>query len=273
MNAPPPTAPRPGVLALIALGAVAGVLSGLFGVGGGVLIVPALVMLLAMPHRLAHGTSLAAVVPISVVGAVAYLLHGSVDLRVAALLMAGTVAGAMWGARLLDWLPERILRWAFIAFIAFVAARMFFEVPDRAAGIDLTVPLALTLVGVGLATGILSGLLGVGGGVFLVPVMVVLLGFGDITAKGVSLLVVVPTGLVATVISARRGNVDVRAAAAIGVAGAATSTAGAALAFLLEPRLAAILFAAFLVLIAVRMALQAVRTARTQKQSDPATTP
>lgn len=239
------------------VGAIAGLLSGLFGVGGGVLIVPALVLALGFAQRIAHGTSLAAVVPISIVGAAAYLLHGSVDLRVAGLLMIGTVVGAMWGARLLSWLPQGLLRWLFIAFILFVAVRMMLEVPAREVDIEVTVTLGAVLVGVGLLTGILSGLLGVGGGVFMVPVMVVLLGMGDLTAKGVSLLVVIPTGLVATWFSVRKGNVDLRASAAIGLAGAATSVGGAALAFLLDPQVASILFAAFLVVVAIRMAVHA----------------
>ncbi|HEU4807263.1 MAG TPA: sulfite exporter TauE/SafE family protein [Homoserinimonas sp.] len=254
--------------ALATIGAVAGLLSGLFGVGGGVLIVPALVLLLGLQQRIAHGTSLAAVVPISIVGASAYLLHGSVDLRVAGLMMIGTVAGAFWGTRLLAWLPDGILRWLFIAFMFFVAVRMFLEVPARDVDIELTVLLALGLVAIGLATGVLSGLLGVGGGVFMVPVMVVFLGMGDLTAKGVSLLVVIPTGLVATYFSMRKGNVDLRSSAVIGIAGALTSVGGAALAFLLDPQLASILFAAFLVVVAIRMAVHAVSKHRPSRNSD-----
>lgn len=254
------TAERDAPLWLLAIiGAVAGVLSGLFGVGGGVLIVPALVLIFGLQQRIAHGTSLAAVVPISIVGAVTYLLHGSVDLHVAGLMMLGTVAGAMWGVRLLDWIPQGILRWLFITFMFFVAFRMFIEVPARDVDIDQTVLLAVGLVGIGLATGILSGLLGVGGGVFMVPVMVVFLGMGDLTAKGVSLLVVIPTGLVATYFSMRKGNVNLRSAATIGITGALTSVGGAALAFLLDPQLASILFAAFLVVIGLRMAIHATK--------------
>lgn len=255
----------PPLWVLVIIGAVAGLLSGLFGVGGGVLIVPALVLLLGLQQRIAHGTSLAAVVPISVVGATAYLLHGSVDLRVAGLMMLGTVVGAMWGVRLLAWLPEGILRWLFIAFMLFVAVRMFLEVPARDVDIDLTVLLAVILVVIGLATGVLSGLLGVGGGVFMVPIMVVFLGMGDLTAKGVSLLVVIPTGLVATYFSMRKGNVDLRSSAAIGIAGALTSVGGAAIAFLLDPQLASILFAAFLVVVAIRMAIHAAKKHRPEK--------
>lgn len=253
---------KPSWWALVLLGAVAGVLSGLFGVGGGVLIVPALVMALGMGQRRAHGTSLAAVIPISIVGAGAYLARGTVDLRIAGLLMTGTVVGAIYGVRLLRGLPEGVLRWSFIAFMVFVALRMFFEDPQRGIAVELTTGLVVTLIVLGLVTGVLSGLLGVGGGVFMVPVMVVLLGISDTAAKGISLLVVIPTGVVATVLSARAGNVDLRTASIVGLAGAFTSVFGASLAFLLEPRVAAVLFAVFLIGVAVRMSVQAVRKSR-----------
>lgn len=244
---------------LVAIGLVAGLLSGAFGVGGGVLIVPALVLMVGMQQRVAHGTSLAAVVPISVVGASAYLLQGSVDLAVAGLLMIGTVTGAIWGVKLLSWVSEGWLRWLFIGFMVLVAVRMMLEIPDRGGQLIISGWLIVILVVVGLATGVLSGLLGVGGGVFMVPVMILFLGMSDIVAKGVSLLVVIPTGLIATFFSLRKKNVDLRAATVIGVAGAVTSLAGTALAFWLDPQLASILFAIFLLVIALRMALQAIR--------------
>ncbi|HEY9498048.1 MAG TPA: sulfite exporter TauE/SafE family protein [Terrimesophilobacter sp.] len=252
---------------LIAIGLVAGLLSGAFGVGGGVLIVPALVVVLGMQQRLAHGTSLAAVVPISVVGAATYLIGGNVDLGVAGLLMIGTVAGAIWGVKLLGWLSETWLRWLFIAFMILVAVRMFFEVPNRDASVELTGWLVLILIGLGLLTGVLSGLLGVGGGVFMVPVLILFLELSDITAKGVSLLVVIPTGLIATFFSLRKGNVDLRAASAIGIAGAATTIGGAALAFWLDPMVASILFAVFLLVIAIRMAIHALLKRKKSQQS------
>jgi uncharacterized membrane protein YfcA len=250
-------ASSPSFWKLAAIGLTAGLLSGAFGVGGGVLIVPALVLMLGMQQRRAHGTSLASVVPISVVGASAYLLSGSVDLTAAGLLMIGTVVGAIWGVKLLNWMPEAWLRWLFIAFMLVVAVRMMLEVPDRDADLEITGWLIAVLILLGLVTGLLSGLLGVGGGVFMVPVMILFLGLSDVVAKGVSLLVVIPTGIIATVLSLRKGNVDLRAAGTIGIAGCLTSVAGAALSFWLDPRLASVLFALFLLVIAIRMAVHA----------------
>ncbi|MEO5834534.1 MAG: sulfite exporter TauE/SafE family protein [Nakamurella sp.] len=253
-------APQTAFWRLAVLGLIAGLLSGLFGVGGGILIVPALVLIGGFEQKLSHGTSLAAVVPISIVGAATYLIGGYTDLLLAGLLTVGAVLGALVGARLLHGISEKWLRWLFIAFMAAVAVRLFFEVPSRETALQYTVWIVIVLLALGLVTGILSGLLGVGGGVFMVPVMIVFIGVGDLTAKGVSLLVVIPTGIIATILSVRNGHVDLRAAGIVGVAGAGTAAAGAALAWLLPPRLSAVLFAVFLLLVAIRMAVRALRS-------------
>jgi uncharacterized membrane protein YfcA len=258
-------ATRHGWWQLALIGLFAGLMSGAFGVGGGVLIVPAVVLMLGFDQRLAHGTSLAAVVPISVAGVLAYLSYDGVDLPVAGLLVVGTVVGAVVGARLLARVPQSPLRWMFIAFMLLSAVRLFFEVPDRDDQLHLTAATALALVGLGLLTGVLSGLLGVGGGIFMVPVMILFLEMSDVVAKGTSLLAVIPTGIVATWTNHRRHNVDLRAASVLGLAGVPTSLLGAAAAVWLPPQAAAILFAVFLTVVAVRMAVHAVARARAER--------
>ena len=94
---------------IVLVGVAAGFLSGLFGVGGGILIVPGLVLVAKMDQRIAHGTSLAAVLPISVSSLLSYWTHDHVDWRVGACLAAGALAGAVLGTRLLNVLPHRAL--------------------------------------------------------------------------------------------------------------------------------------------------------------------
>ena len=79
------------------VGIAAGFLSGMFGVGGGILIVPGLVLIAKMDQRIAHGTSLAAVLPISAASLVTYWSHDHVDYRVGACLAAGALVGAILG--------------------------------------------------------------------------------------------------------------------------------------------------------------------------------
>lgn len=82
---------RAGLVRAALLGLAAGFLSGLFGVGGGILIVPVLVLALGMNQRLAHGTSLAAVLPIAASGLIGFAVEDSVDWPVALALTAGAM--------------------------------------------------------------------------------------------------------------------------------------------------------------------------------------
>ncbi|WP_447950210.1 sulfite exporter TauE/SafE family protein [Microbacterium aurum] len=250
------------VLSCIGVGLAAGLLSGLFGVGGGTVIVPMLVLLLRFDQRLAAGTSLAAIVPTAAVGVVSYAVHGSVAWIPALILAAGAVVGAQIGTWLLARLPQNALRWGFVAFLAVVIVMLFVVVPSRDAELALTLGSIIGLVALGLFTGIMAGLLGVGGGVIVVPALMFLFGTSDLIAKGTSLLMMIPTAVSGTVGNLRRGNVDLLAAGLVGVAACATTAVGAWLATLMSPLVANILFAVFLAFIAVQMAVKAIRARR-----------
>lgn len=239
----------------LVIGVVAGFLSGLFGVGGGVLIVPALVLAAGYQQRLAHGTSLAAVLPIATSGLIGFAVQDSVDWAVAPLLVVGAVVGAMLGTRLLHVLPVRVLAGAFAVLLLLTAGQMLLSTPEGLGRGGLTTALALELVALGLATGTLAGLLGVGGGVVMVPGMVLLFGLPAAVAKGTSLAVIIPTALTATARNVRTGNADLPAAAAIGLAGVVTAPLASRLSVLMSEATANALFAGLLLVLAVRMAL------------------
>ncbi len=252
---------RASALALLAIGAVAGVFSGAFGVGGGILMVPLLLAFAGMDQRRASATSLLAIVPTSVVGCAGYLFGDGVDLLAAALVAPGAIVGALVGALLLRRLPVRVLSWLFIALLLAVAVRMAVLVPDRGAetAYDLGTIAGLVLLGLGM--GVASGLFGIGGGAIAVPAFVALFGMSDLVAKGTSLLVMVPTALSGTLRNARSGFVEWRAGLLVGAAATVASLPGVALAHLLPPRLASILFALLLVASAVQLAVRALRRA------------
>lgn len=250
------------ILTCVGVGLAAGLLSGLFGVGGGTVIVPLLVLILGFDQRLAAGTSLAAIVPAATVGVISYAATGSVAWIPALILAAGAVVGAQIGTWLLPRLPITVLRWGFVGFLAVVIVGLFLVIPSRDAGLPLTVATIIGLVATGLITGVLAGLLGVGGGVVVVPVLMLLFGTSDLVAKGTSLLMMIPTALSGTIGNARRRNVDLVAAAIVGGAACTTTALGAWIATLVDPLLGNILFAAFLTVIAVQMALRAWRGRR-----------
>jgi uncharacterized membrane protein YfcA len=139
---------------------------------------------------------------------------------------------------------------------------LFIVVPSRDAVLELSWPVGIGLAGLGLFTGIMAGLLGVGGGVIVVPALMFLFGTSDLIAKGTSLLMMIPTAISGTVGNARRRNVDLVAALVVGLAACTTTAVGAWIATLLNPLTANILFAAFLTFIASQMAVRAVKTHR-----------
>ncbi|MFT4221068.1 MAG: sulfite exporter TauE/SafE family protein [Microbacterium sp.] len=250
------------VAVFIGVGLAAGLMSGLFGVGGGTVIVPLLVLLLGFDQRLAAGTSLAAIVPTSAVGVVSYALHDSVAWIPALILAVGAVGGAQIGTWMLPRLSQTALRWGFVGFLAAVIVSLFVVIPSRDAGLELTWATGAGLVALGVLTGVVAGLLGVGGGIVVVPVLMIVFGTSDLVAKGTSFLMMVPTAVSGTLGNLRRHNVDLFAAGTTGVAACTTTALGAWIATLVDPFVANVLFAAFLVFVSTQMALKAVRGRR-----------
>jgi hypothetical protein len=115
------------VIAAIAIGAAGGVVSGLLGVGGGILFVPALTLALSLPQVKAEATSLLAIIPVALVGAARHYRYGNVRLRDAVVLGALSAAGVLGGAALANVLPQRVLRLAFAAVMLVVAAHFLWR--------------------------------------------------------------------------------------------------------------------------------------------------
>lgn len=220
---------------LVILGLAVGISSGLFGIGGGIIILPALVYIFGYYTRIAAGTSLLAVVLPSIVGVVSYSLEGNVDVLLAVLLAAGSIIGAPIGSWLLTVLPHRVVQWGFIGFMLLVIASLYVVIPTRGAEVQVDWLIGLALAALGLFTGIMSGLLGIGGGVVVVPLLIVLFGASDLVAKGTSLLMIIATGMSGTLSNLRRKNVDATAALVIGVSAAVVTPLGVWTAYVLEP--------------------------------------
>ncbi|REJ05838.1 sulfite exporter TauE/SafE family protein [Microbacterium bovistercoris] len=246
-------------LSYIGIGLAAGLLSGLFGVGGGTIIVPMLVLLLGFDQRRAAGTSLAAIVPIATVGVISYAVSGSVSWVAALILAVGAVVGAQIGTRLLPRISQRALLWGFVGFLALVVVSLFFVIPSRDAELDLTWLTGLILAVVGVFTGILAGLIGVGGGIIVVPALMLGMGVSDLVAKGTSLLMMIPTAVSGTIGNVRHRNVDLVAAAVVGVSACTTTALGALIAARIDPFVGNMLFAAYLLYIGYQMSRKALR--------------
>jgi len=115
----------------LAIGVCAGVLAGIFGVGGGLIIVPALTILAKFPQKEAAGTSLVALLlPIGIAGVYAYYKDGALsktDIKVGLLIASGMFFGAWFGAKIALMFPDYILKRTFCIFLILVAARMWIQ--------------------------------------------------------------------------------------------------------------------------------------------------
>lgn len=158
------------------LGSVAGLVAGLLGVGGGLIIVPALVLLLGMqgidPMHIMHiaiGTSLATIIVTSISSSWAHHRHGAVQWWVFARLSPGIVVGALLGAVIADYLSADILRRVFGVFELIVAAQMLTGARPNA---HRAVPGTAGMFGAGSVVGAISSVVGIGGGTMTVPFLV-----------------------------------------------------------------------------------------------------
>jgi len=260
-----PSIPR--LLAYIGIGAAAGFLSGLFGVGGGILIVPALVLLLRMPQKVASGTSLLAIAPLSIGGTVAYATGGHIDWAASLIVAIGAVAGGVIGSALLQRLPSTVITWLFIVVMVVVAVQLVFEEPTRGELRLLTPIDLLILLLIGLVAGVLAGLLGVGGGAIIVPALIIIAGFGDLAAKGSSLVALLPNAVTTSILNLRRGNADLVAGLTIGVVGAGVAVLGMFVATWIDPKTGSVLFAILLVVVAAQLAFRTIRRMRGPQSS------
>jgi uncharacterized membrane protein YfcA len=245
------------------VGLVGGVTSGLLGIGGGVVLVPMLGKFLGLDQKRAQATSLAILVFTAIAAALAYHAIGSVDLAMAARLALGAVLGVRLGAIQSNRVPATRLRRGFGIFTLLVGVRLL--LPNLPEGSWLALPgLAgfVVEVVVGFVVGWLSGMLGVGGGVILVPILTLLFGLPQKDAQGVSLFMIIPTSIVGAWTQVRQGAVEKRLVPPIALASIVGAVAAAAVAHRLPGPTLRFLFGLLLVGIGIRMALRPARAPR-----------
>lgn len=178
-------------LVIFLTGIVSGTASGLFGVGGGFLMTPVQYWLYSgggmdstIATRLAFGTSLAVMIPTMISGAFAHDNRGAVNWRAGITMGCAAIGGGFLGGTIATHLPGLVLRVLFAVLIIAMAARMIWHIhsctvckPRGSTGAYLAI---------GFFIGVISGLAGIGGGVLLVPVLVMVLGYPMHTAVGTS---------------------------------------------------------------------------------------
>ncbi|WP_167143072.1 sulfite exporter TauE/SafE family protein [Canibacter zhoujuaniae] len=252
----------------LVVGAISGAISGVFGLGGGVVIVPLLVFLFHFNQRQASATSALALAPIALSGVTSFAYHGSVHWIGGITLAAGIFFGARLGVKLQQKLSLLALEIVFLVFIAVSAVMLWVFIPDRSSHFELHWWVLVLLAVSGFTAGIATGLLGIGGGVIVVPLLIVGFGMSDILAKGTSLLMAFVGAIAATQKQFKSGNVQFGPAIAIGVSAAATAPFGAWIAVSIDPFTANVLFSVFLALIAVQYCLRIRKDVKAKKLAD-----
>lgn len=252
-------------LAYAAIGLVAGVFAGFFGVGGGIIVVPLLILLLSFTQRSASIASLVAIIPTSLVAAAAFLLSGSVpvdQVGFGLMIAIGSTATAPLGTWALRTWNTAVVMWVFIVVLLVAAVQVFLVLPNRDSHLDWTVGTVVTLIAVGALMGFASGLLGIGGGIIVVPILVLGFGVSDLTAKALSLIAMAPAAIAGTIGSARAGAVDWRAGISLGIPMALTSIVGAWLATEIPIEWANPLLAALIVYAVIQLAIRTAQSMR-----------
>ena len=216
------------VLAL-ALGAGLGFFGGLFGIGGGIIAIPLLVLGFGMEQALAQGTALVLMVPNLLVGWWRYSQRHPLALRHALLIGLSAALTTWLVAHFAARLDPKLLRGLFSVFIGVLAIRMLLRRHGRGGAAELSLNVrALPLVG--MAGGSSMGLLGIGGGLVATPLLSGWLGQRQTVAQSLSLALVAPSSVVALATYAGAQRVDWSLGLPMALGGLFTVSAGVALA-------------------------------------------
>lgn len=244
----------------VAVGLVAGLLSGMFGIGGGLVTTPAIRLLLGQPELIAVGTPLPVIIPTALAGALSYRRAGLVDLRTG--LVVGAIGGlfAVVGARLTTLVGGDIVLIVTAALICWTAVDMLylaFRAPrpehERVAHGERTRSWPW-LAALGASAGLYSGFLGLGGGFVVVPWLIRFFGFPPKRAVATSLVVVCLMAVPGTITHYLLGNIDVGLALLLAVGVVPGALLGARITAVTHERVVQASFAALLLFVGLALA-------------------
>lgn len=248
------------------IGLVAGALSALLGIGGGLIMVPAMAAMLRIRQHRAVGTSLAVILPTAAVAALQYNFafqkSGAIGLQFPVIfwLSVGGVFGAVIGAIIASATGAKSLRRMFGLFVVVSGAVMIAKAsgywPGAGSGnpAALDVTRGLEMLGVGTLVGALAALLGVGGGLVMVPALALMLGYDQHLAQGTSLAVIIPVSISAAYAHAKRGNVVWPLVGPMSLGAVLAASVVANSVFKIQSQLLQVLFGLFMLAVGIGMA-------------------
>ncbi|RKY55078.1 MAG: hypothetical protein DRP89_03960 [Candidatus Neomarinimicrobiota bacterium] len=258
---------------VLLIGLIAGVMSGMFGIGGGVIIVPALIIFAGVPQTLANGTSLTALLlPVAIFAVLAYYRAKLIDIKASALIALGLVTGVFGGAKIALNLPSKTLMqlyglfllyasWRFIEPVGLWQSIFKKEKNDFPNAYSKTIKKpnsnAFLILLLGIIAGLFSGLFGIGGGVIIVPVLSTFFHYNHKIAIGTSLgALLLPVGLPGVICYGLAGQFDVLLAAPVALGLLVGAIFGANITIRLPSTIIRKLYGLFLLLIALNYIFQ-----------------
>ncbi len=252
---------KPSAVGMVILGFVAGMASALLGIGAGALVVPTLSGLMGFALKRAVGISLGAMVGIVGVGLVTEMVVAFDNIRwdLGFALILGAQLGVSLGGCVIQFMPEKVLRYLLFVLLIVIAARMLGfvgtnDIEGRFADDGLVSVLGLAILGVAEFAGFLSVMFGLGGGVVVVPALVFLVG-GMIfhSARATSLFMILPTAVTGALLHIRQKNAVWEDIWPVMIPGGAGAIVGVILANSLAAPQLHKLFAVFVVFAAARL--------------------
>ena len=235
--------PIPELLAMLALGGALGFLGGLFGIGGGIIVIPLLVLAFGMDQAIAQGTALVMMVPNLLIAWWRYSQRQPVPLKVA-FQIGGLASLTTWAvAHVATRLAPDVMRTVFSLFLVFVAVRMLRQNTGQVSALGRAPLDARWLPMVGVIGGSCMGLLGVGGGLLATPIFAGWFGQRQTVAQSLSLALVAPSSIIALLTYSGAQRVDWSLGLPLAIGGLFTVSAGVALALRLPERRMRLAFA------------------------------
>ena len=250
---------------LLIFGIVVGILSGLFGIGGGIVMVPTLIVFFGMDILDANATSLAAMLlPVGILGVISYYKAGLIKVRESLWLALGLFLGSFVGGEFAVTINESLLTRLY-ALILFYIALNYFDIfsyfrkkkdPNHVEDYTAPKPIWMYLF-VGIGAGIFAGLFGKGGGIVIVPLLIGVFHYSPKAAAATSLAALqLPVGLPSVIIYANNGHLNILYAGLIALGILAGTLFGSKLGVKLPSTLFKKVFAVFLLFVAVYMFLK-----------------
>jgi uncharacterized membrane protein YfcA len=232
----------------VLIGLVAGILSGLFGVGGGIVMAPGIRIVLGGDPLVAIATPLPAILPTALAGAVTYGRAREVDIRAAGWMIAAGLGGSVGGATLTALVHPQLLLMAIAVLLGWQAIGVLRGRSSGRASSRATGP--IPYLAIGLVAGLLSGLLGIGGGLVMVPLLSGWLGVPLKRVLGTSLATIVALVIPGTIVHAALGHIDWLICLTLIIGGVPGASVGARIGLGARERTLRILVGSFLLLVA-----------------------